>query len=99
MFQTGLADPRFGLLFDIDGVIIRGKEVLPHAREAFQMLTDRHGMFWIPTIFVTNAGNMLRQKKAMQLSEYLNIEVYSIINRQVIVKNCIDLCIVLIPLF
>jgi len=39
------------------------------------LLTDRHGNFWVPTIFVTNAGNCLRQDKSKQLSDWLGIEV------------------------
>ena len=29
-------DPDFGILFDIDGVIVRGKNILPSAPYAFQ---------------------------------------------------------------
>ncbi|KAK7101743.1 hypothetical protein V1264_020079 [Littorina saxatilis] len=66
---------RFGFLFDIDGVIVRGKKLLPSAQEAFQMLTDRHGNFQVPALFVTNAGNSLRSNKARQLSQWLGINV------------------------
>lgn len=66
---------RFGFLFDIDGVIVRGKNILPAAREAFNLLTDRHGNFQVPVLFVTNAGNTLRQRKAEQLSEWLKVKV------------------------
>jgi ribonucleotide monophosphatase NagD (HAD superfamily) len=31
--------------------------------------------FCVPTIFVTNAGNSLRQEKADKLSEWLNIPI------------------------
>ncbi len=31
--------PDFGLFFDIDGVIVRGKKLLPHAKEAFRVKT------------------------------------------------------------
>lgn len=67
--------PRFGIMFDIDGVIVRGKKVLPFSPGAFQRLVDAHGRFRVPTVFVTNAGNCLRQTKADQLSEWLNVEV------------------------
>lgn len=70
---------KFGFLFDIDGVIVRGKRLLPSAREAFQMLTDRHGNFKVPALFVTNAGNTLRQRKAEQLSEWLNVKVLTLL--------------------
>lgn len=67
--------PDFGLLFDIDGVIIRGKRILPSAPEAFHLLVDENGRFRVPTVFVTNAGNALRSQKAEQLSEWLQVKV------------------------
>lgn len=68
-------NPCFGFLFDIDGVIVRGKRLLPSAKEAFRLLTDEYGKFRVPALFVTNAGNMLRQEKAKQLSNWLGIQV------------------------
>lgn len=65
----------FGFLFDIDGVIVRGKKLLPSARDAFKMLIDDKGKFKVPVLFVTNAGNTLRQNKARDLSDWLGIEV------------------------
>lgn len=65
----------FGFLFDIDGVIKRGKRILPSAKEAFQLLTDESGKFRLPVVFVTNAGNTFRQSKADELSELLGIKV------------------------
>lgn len=73
-FQDG--KPAFGLLFDIDGVIVRGKRVLPSALESFKRLVDSKGKFRIPTVFVTNAGNVMRHEKAEQLSSWLEIEVH-----------------------
>ncbi|XP_076363026.1 haloacid dehalogenase-like hydrolase domain-containing 5 isoform X2 [Tachypleus tridentatus] len=66
---------QFGLLFDIDGVIVRGRKILPHAVETFQKLVDTNGNFRVPTVFVTNAGNMMRHKKAQQLTDWLRVEV------------------------
>ena len=63
-------------MFDIDGVIVRGRTVLPSAPDAFQLLYDSKSAKWrIPSIFVTNAGNTLRQQKADQLSNWLNVPV------------------------
>lgn len=64
----------FGFMFDIDGVIVRGKKLLPSAKKAFGLLTE-NGKFTIPSLFVTNAGNSLRSRKAKQLSEWLDVEV------------------------
>ena len=69
------SDPDFGFLFDIDGVIVRGKRVLPFAPKAFERLVDSNGNFRIPTVFVTNAGNRMRQEKADQLSNWLKVKV------------------------
>uniref|UniRef100_A0A8C0IYF0 Haloacid dehalogenase-like hydrolase domain-containing 5 n=1 Tax=Chelonoidis abingdonii TaxID=106734 RepID=A0A8C0IYF0_CHEAB len=63
--------PTFGFLFDIDGVLVRGKTPIPAAKKAFQKLVNSQGQFLVPVVFVTNAGNCLRQKKADQLSHIL----------------------------
>uniref|UniRef100_A0A8C5TZN4 Haloacid dehalogenase-like hydrolase domain-containing 5 n=1 Tax=Malurus cyaneus samueli TaxID=2593467 RepID=A0A8C5TZN4_9PASS len=65
--------PSFGFLFDIDGVLVRGKTPIPAAKRAFQKLVNSQGQFLVPVVFVTNAGNCLRQKKADQLSHLLGI--------------------------
>ncbi|KFQ63339.1 Cat eye syndrome critical region protein 5, partial [Pelecanus crispus] len=63
--------PSFGFLFDIDGVLVRGKTPIP----AFQKLVNSQGQFLVPVVFVTNAGNCLRQKKADQLSHLLGVPI------------------------
>ncbi|XP_063796656.1 haloacid dehalogenase-like hydrolase domain-containing 5 [Pseudophryne corroboree] len=67
--------PAFGLLFDIDGVLVRGKTPIPSARKAFQKLVNSQGQFMVPVVFVTNAGNCLRQTKADQLSNILGVPI------------------------
>ncbi|XP_062977672.1 haloacid dehalogenase-like hydrolase domain-containing 5 [Elgaria multicarinata webbii] len=67
--------PTFGFLFDIDGVLVRGKTPIPAARKAFQKLLNSQGEFLVPVVFVTNAGNCLRQKKADQLSHILEVPI------------------------
>ncbi|KAJ7316804.1 hypothetical protein JRQ81_002966 [Phrynocephalus forsythii] len=67
--------PTFGFLFDIDGVLVRGKTPIPAARKAFQKLLSSQGEFRVPVVFVTNAGNCLRQKKADQLSHILGVPI------------------------
>ncbi|XP_062842760.1 haloacid dehalogenase-like hydrolase domain-containing 5 [Trichomycterus rosablanca] len=68
-------EPGFGLLFDIDGVLVRGKTPIPAAKKAFHKLVDSSGQFIVPVVFVTNAGNCLRQKKADQLSHILGVPI------------------------
>ncbi|XP_058498251.1 haloacid dehalogenase-like hydrolase domain-containing 5 [Solea solea] len=67
--------PSFGLLFDIDGVLIRGRLPIPAAKRAFDKLVDSQGQFVVPVVFVTNAGNCLRQTKADQLSHILGVPI------------------------
>nr|XP_025955321.1 haloacid dehalogenase-like hydrolase domain-containing 5 [Dromaius novaehollandiae] len=67
--------PSFGFLFDIDGVLVRGKTPIPAAKTAFQKLVNSRGQFFVPVVFVTNAGNCLRQKKADQLSHILGVPI------------------------
>lgn len=65
----------FGLLFDIDGVLVRGRTPIPAAKQCFRKLVDGNGKYKVPVVFVTNAGNSMRQTKAEQLSHLLEIEV------------------------
>ncbi|XP_056138668.1 haloacid dehalogenase-like hydrolase domain-containing 5 isoform X2 [Lampris incognitus] len=65
----------FGLLFDIDGVLVRGRTPIPAAKQCFRNLVDRKGKYKVPVVFVTNAGNCMRQTKAEQLSHLLEVEV------------------------
>ncbi|KAM8930754.1 haloacid dehalogenase-like hydrolase domain-containing 5 [Pelodytes ibericus] len=67
--------PTFGLLFDIDGVLVRGRTPIPAAKKAFQKLVNDQGQFLVPVVFVTNAGNCLRQTKADQLSSILGVPI------------------------
>ncbi|NXB29810.1 HDHD5 hydrolase, partial [Eulacestoma nigropectus] len=67
--------PSFGFLFDIDGVLVRGKTPIPAAKTAFRKLVNSQGQFLVPVVFVTNAGNCLRQKKADQLSHLLGVPI------------------------
>ncbi|XP_062315187.1 haloacid dehalogenase-like hydrolase domain-containing 5 [Osmerus eperlanus] len=73
--SDGKPQPGFGLLFDIDGVLVRGKTPIPAAKKAFQKLVNSQGQFVVPVVFVTNAGNCLRQTKADQLSHILGVPI------------------------
>lgn len=65
----------FGLLFDIDGVLVRGQTPIPAARQCFRKLVDSNGKYKVPVVFVTNAGNCMRHTKAASLSHLLGVEV------------------------
>ncbi|MEQ2293683.1 hypothetical protein AMECASPLE_036071 [Ameca splendens] len=74
-FQSHSGPSSFGLLFDIDGVLVRGRTLIPGAKECFRNLVDRNGKYKVPVVFVTNAGNCMRQTKAEHLSHLLQVEV------------------------
>lgn len=65
----------FGLLFDIDGVLVRGRTPIPAAKQCFKKLVDHNGKYKVPVVFVTNAGNCMRHTKAEHLSQLLESEV------------------------
>jgi len=75
------------LLFDIDGVLVRGKKPISAAKRALKRLLDKEGHFCVPTVFVTNAGNSLAKTKAEQLSRILDIKV-----RFRVQRKCVFLC-------
>ena len=63
-------------VFDIDGVLKRGKEVLPQAIRALQQLyTPNRQLARLPVAFLTNGGGVTERRKAEQLSDWLDINV------------------------
>ncbi|XP_018543201.1 haloacid dehalogenase-like hydrolase domain-containing 5 [Lates calcarifer] len=64
-----------GILFDVDGVLLRGGSVIPAARQAFRKLLDQNNNFLFPVVFVTNAGSCQRHHKAQQLSHLLDVQI------------------------
>ncbi|XP_047439140.1 haloacid dehalogenase-like hydrolase domain-containing 5 isoform X2 [Mugil cephalus] len=64
-----------GILLDVDGVLLRGGDVLPAARRAFRKLLDPNDNFLFPVVFVTNAGSCQRRDKAQQLSRLLDVQI------------------------
>ncbi|XP_014873818.1 cat eye syndrome critical region protein 5 [Poecilia latipinna] len=64
-----------GVLFDVDGVLLRGGSVIPAARRALRKLVDQNQSFLFPVVFVTNAGSCLRRHKAQQLSHLLDVQI------------------------
>jgi HAD superfamily hydrolase (TIGR01456 family) len=62
-----------GVALDIDGVLLRGKNLLPMAKTAVSLLKLNR----IPTIYLTNGGGLTEVQKAKQLSDKLGIQVES----------------------
>lgn len=65
---------RFGISFDVDGVLARGTLALPMAKDAIDLLKDQAGEVRVPITFVTNALNR-DVDKANQISGWLDIPV------------------------
>lgn len=61
----------YGVVLDVDGVLVRGSKVIPQALPALQMLHDAS----IPVLFVTNSGNVTEAIKAERLSEQLGFDI------------------------
>ena len=61
----------FGVLLDIDGVLVRGRKPIPGAREALEMLRQSD----VPTVFLTNGGCESEKEAAERLSDKIGFEV------------------------
>lgn len=63
------AQSPIAFVFDIDGVLLRGKKPIPQAHEALSLLNDKK----IPFILLTNGGGVTEQDRVKFLSEKLDI--------------------------
>ena len=61
----------FGVLLDIDGVLVKGRYAIPGAREALEMLQQSD----VPTVFLTNGGSESEKEAAERLSDKIDFEV------------------------
>lgn len=64
---------KFGFVFDIDGVLLRGKKRISGVPEILTNLTSNH----IPYVIMTNGGGMTEEAKAQGLSTILEIPIDS----------------------
>ena len=64
---------RPGVVFDIDGVLLKGGAVINGAKRAVAKLAEAR----IPFIFVTNGGGMLESTKAADLTTKLGRKLAS----------------------
>ncbi|SCW04085.1 LAFE_0H05578g1_1 [Lachancea fermentati] len=66
----------YAFAFDIDGVIVRGPETIPEAREALRMLNGANKYnIKVPYIFITNGGGRSEKARCKDLSQRLGITV------------------------
>lgn len=68
--STG-AESTIAFAFDVDGVLVRGTEPIPGARETIQLLQDNG----IPFIFLTNGGGKTEAKHAAVLADRLGVAI------------------------
>ncbi|CEP21650.1 PPS2 [Cyberlindnera jadinii] len=66
----------YAFAFDIDGVIVRGPETIPEAKEALKLLNGANKYhIKVPYIFVTNGGGRSESARCKELSDRLGITV------------------------
>ena len=66
--------PKFGICFDVDGVLARGTIPLEASKNAFHKLRDEKGDMKVPVAFVTNALNR-NIDKANQIAGWLGVPI------------------------
>lgn len=63
--------PKISFAFDIDGVLVQGRNALSAGQNALKLLEK----FQIPFIVLTNGGGMLEKEKAIGLGKRMGIEI------------------------
>jgi HAD superfamily hydrolase (TIGR01456 family) len=61
-----------GIVFDVDGVLVKGKNVLPETHKALKLLDKLN----IPYMFLTNGGGKTEKKKAQELSQRFGVPIH-----------------------
>ncbi|KAJ0764276.1 putative HAD-superfamily hydrolase, subfamily IIA, HAD superfamily [Helianthus annuus] len=68
--------PSFGIAFDIDGVILRGRSPIGDSPKALKRLyDDDSGSLKIPYLFLTNGGGIPESRRASELSQLLGVNI------------------------
>ncbi|KAL8218223.1 hypothetical protein R6Q57_021596 [Mikania cordata] len=67
--------PSFGVAFDIDGVILRGRSPIGDSPKALRRLYDDSGRLKIPYLFLTNGGGIPESRRAKELSQLLGVNI------------------------
>ncbi|KLO09493.1 HAD hydrolase [Schizopora paradoxa] len=75
--QTSSAKrPPLAFAFDIDGVLIRGEQVIPQAKRALEILEgDNELGMKIPFVLITNGGGTSETIRCQRLSKKLGMEI------------------------
>lgn len=68
---------RLAFAFDIDGVLLRGKNTLPAAKEALSILDGNNKLgLKIPFILLTNGGGVSEEERCRKLSSQLGVQIH-----------------------
>ncbi|KAG1812545.1 HAD-like domain-containing protein [Suillus subaureus] len=68
---------RLAFAFDIDGVLLRGKNPLPAAKEALSILDGNNKLgLKIPFILLTNGGGVSEEERCHKLSSQLGVQIH-----------------------
>ncbi|KAK2633844.1 hypothetical protein Ddye_028636 [Dipteronia dyeriana] len=65
----------FGIAFDIDGVVLRGRFPIGNSSRALTRLYDDSGSLNVPFLFLTNGGDIPDSRRALELSELLGVNI------------------------
>ncbi|XP_040987928.1 uncharacterized protein YKR070W-like isoform X1 [Juglans microcarpa x Juglans regia] len=65
----------FGIAFDIDGVVLRGRVPIGGSPQALRRLYGESGALKVPFIFLTNGGGIPESKRAIELSDLLGVYI------------------------
>ncbi|KAI1107086.1 HAD-superfamily hydrolase [Jackrogersella minutella] len=68
-----VTDRSVAFAFDIDGVLVKGKKPLPGARDAIQLLQEKH----VPFMFLTNGGGFTEEAHVARLGKRLGLSTLS----------------------
>ncbi|KAI7862556.1 HAD-like domain-containing protein [Spinellus fusiger] len=75
-YGTRITVPNYAFAFDIDGVLIKGKNTLPQAKRALRLLNgDNSSKRHVPFVLLTNGGGVTEAQKAQQISQMLDVEI------------------------
>ncbi|XP_062092850.1 mitochondrial hydrolase YKR070W [Humulus lupulus] len=67
--------PSFGIAFDIDGVILRGRVPIGGSPQALRRLYGEAGTLKVPFLFLTNGGGIPESRRAIELGELLGVQI------------------------
>jgi len=68
--STSTSTSSFAVAFDIDGVLYRGSQDIPEAKQVIEQLQQDN----IPILFLTNGGGMTEAIKVQKLGERIGVE-------------------------